>query len=358
MDFVEGLPLSGSKNVILVVVDRFTKYAHFLPLKHPYTAPQVARVFVDGIVKLHGMPRSITSDRDCIFTSNFWKQLFKTLGTKLNYTTAYHPQTDGQSERVNQCLEMFLRCMIQDDPTQWKNWLPMAEFWYNSAVHTSLGCSPFKALYGHEPNMGAMPDMADFTDPHVGDVIRDRAQLIELLKKHLTAAQLRMKRFADKNRTEKSFQVGDNVLLKLQPYAQTTVINRPFLKLAYKFFGPYKILDRVGQVSYRLALPAGTKVHDVFHVSQLKEFRPDYSPVFAELPKLPRLDSTDTAPEQILQRRLVKKGNAALPQMLIKWKNLPEDAATWEDWDTLKARFPDVLTWGQASIRGGEPVTP
>ncbi|KAK1678256.1 hypothetical protein QYE76_039104 [Lolium multiflorum] len=358
MDFIEGLPLSDRTNVILVVVDRFTKVAHFLPLKHPYTAQDVARVFVDGIVKLHGMPRSITSDRDTIFTSHFWKTLFKTLGTKLNYTTAYHPQTDGQSERVNQCLEMFLRCMVQDEPTAWRRWLPLAEFWYNATTHTSIGCSPFKALYGHEPNMGAMPELDTVTEPSVAGVIKDRAAQLELLKKHLTTAQLRMKTFADRNRTEKQFQVGDAVLLKLQPYAQATVINRPYPKLAYKYFGPYKILDKVGQVSYRLELPEGTKVHNVFHVSQLKEFRPDYTPVFAELPKLPLLDSTETAPERILDRRLVKKGNAALPQMLIKWKHLPEDAATWEDWDTLKARFPEVLAWGQASVREGEPVTP
>ncbi|KAK1663395.1 hypothetical protein QYE76_051554 [Lolium multiflorum] len=120
---------------------------------------------------------------------------------------------------------------------------------------------------------------------------------------------------------------------------QATVINRPYPKLAYKYFDPYKILDRMGQVSYRLELPEATKVHNVFHVSQLKEFRPDYTPVFAELPKLPMLDTTDTAPEKILNRRLVKKGNAARPQVLIKWLHLPEDTATWEDWDTLKAKF-------------------
>jgi hypothetical protein len=222
------------------------------------------------------MPRSITSDRDCIFTSNFWKLLFKTLGTKLNYTTAYHPQMDGQSERVNQCLEMFLRCMVQDEPRQWRKWLPLAEFWYNATVHTSIRYSPFKALYGHEPNLGAMPELDTVADPTVAGVIRERAEQLDLLKKHLTAAQLRMKTFADKNRSEKTFHVGGKVLPKLQLYAQATEINRPYPKLAYKFSGPYKILDRVGQVSYRLELPEGTKVHNVFHVSQLKEFRPDY----------------------------------------------------------------------------------
>jgi hypothetical protein len=144
MDFIEGLPLSDNANVILVVVDCLTKYAHFLPLKHPYTASSVAKLFLDSVVRLHGVPLSIISDRDKIFTSLFWKELIKAVGTKLNYTTAYHPQTDGQSERVNQCLEQYLRCAVQDSPKQWRKWLAMAEFWYNSSYHTAIGCSPFR----------------------------------------------------------------------------------------------------------------------------------------------------------------------------------------------------------------------
>jgi transposase InsO family protein len=108
MDFIEGLPLSDHANTILVVVDRLTKYAHFLTLKHPYTAATVAKLFLDQIVRLHGVPITIISDRDKVFTSHFWKELLKALGTQLHYSTAYHPQTDGQSERVNQCLEQYL----------------------------------------------------------------------------------------------------------------------------------------------------------------------------------------------------------------------------------------------------------
>jgi hypothetical protein len=355
MDFVEGLPCSEGYNAILVVVDRFTKFSHFVPLRHPFTAPQVARIFVDSVVKLHGMPHSITSDRDKIFTSNFWKLLFQSLGTKLQFTTAYHPQTDGQSERVNQCLEMFLRCMVQENPKQWCRWLPMAEFWYNSTFHSSLGCTPFKALYGHDPNLGALPAVEE--DSPVAGVLTDRAVQIEKLKHHLTEAQNRMKIYADSKRTERSYEVGDKVLLKLQPYAQATVINRPFPKLAYKFFGPYTILERIGNAAYRLELPVGCQVHNVFHVSQLKDYRSDYSPVFADLPNIPALDTLDTEPEKVLDRRLMKKGNAALPQVLIKWTNLPEDTATWEDWETLKARFPIVSSWGQATSSAGGPVT-
>ena len=116
MDFIEGLPKSNGYNVILVVVDRLTKYAHFIPMKHPYTASTIAQAFLDNVVKLHGLPNSIISDRDTVFVSHFSTQLFKLYKVNLTLSTAYHPQTDGQTERVNQCLEMFLRCSVQDSP--------------------------------------------------------------------------------------------------------------------------------------------------------------------------------------------------------------------------------------------------
>jgi hypothetical protein len=357
MDFIEGLPLSDGFNCILVVVDRFSKFAHFVPLKHPFTAPSVARIFLDSVVKLHGMPMSIVSDRDKIFTSIFWKQLFQHLGTKLKFTTAYHPQTDGQSERVNQCLEMFLRCAVHDAPKQWRRLLPMAELWYNSYFHTALGCSPFHALYGHEPNMGAIPELPSDPASPAASVLAERASQLALLKKNLDMAQTRMKANADKHRTEREFQVGEPVLLRLQHYAQSSVVNRPCQKLSYKYFGPYPVLDRIGKVAYRLDLPAASKIHNVFHVSQLKEYRPDYTPVFTELPTAPLLDSVDPEPEAVLDRHMMKKGNQAVVQVLIKWKNLPEETATWEDWDILKTNFPVVFTWGQASASPGGSVT-
>lgn len=121
LDFIEGLPISEGSNIILVIVDRFTKYAHYLPLKHPFTAHQVAKLLLDSVVKLHGIPHTMVSDRDRIFLSHIWQELFTALGTKLLHSTAYHPQTDGQTERVNQCLEMYLRCAVQQSPSKWKS---------------------------------------------------------------------------------------------------------------------------------------------------------------------------------------------------------------------------------------------
>ena len=152
MDFVEGLPLSENKDIILVVVDRFTKYAHFIALKHPINVKSVAKAFTESVFKLHGLPTVIVTDRDGPF-STLWQALFKSLGVKLHFSTSYHPKIDGQTERVNQCLENYLRSMAFLQPKKWHSWLALAEWWYNTSFHTSLNMTPFQALYGRTPPM-------------------------------------------------------------------------------------------------------------------------------------------------------------------------------------------------------------
>lgn len=176
----------------------------------------------------------------------------------------------------------------------------------------------------------------------VQTTLADSELFTELLKEKLAAAQNRMKHYADKNRTHRVFQVGEQVLLKLQPYVQSSLVNRPCPKLAMKYFGPYTMLERVGSSAYRLDLPAESQIHPVFHTSQLKEFHPDYSPVFSDLPSLRKLDSSSLEPEIILDSRLTKKGNTAITQVLVKWTSLPTEMATWEDYYVLKNHYPSA----------------
>ena len=178
MDFIEGLPKAHGKNVILVVVDRLTKYAHFLALSHPFTAKEVAEVFIKEIVKLHEFPSSIVSDRDKIFLSHFWSELFKLADTRLKFRSAYHPQTDGQTEVVNRCLETYLRCLTGTKPQQWPKWLSWAEFWFNTNYNNSLKLTPFKALYGHDPPHLLKGAIIPSTAEEVNVMTNDRDQML------------------------------------------------------------------------------------------------------------------------------------------------------------------------------------
>lgn len=267
MDFVEGLPKSKGKDTILVIVDRLTKYCHIIPLSHPFTAATVAQEVLNHVIKLHGTPSAIISDRDPIFVSNFWQELFRAMGTSIKLSTAYHPQTDGQTERVNQCLEMYLRCMTGQKPSDWANWIPMAEWWYNTTFHTSAGMTPYQALYSQSPPSISYQG-ARCSDPAVTQFVRDRINTQRLLKDNLLKAQERMKFYADKKRTDREFEEGDEVYLKLQPYRQMSVNLRKNHKLAARYYGPYKVIKRIGKVAYKISLPNSSKVHDVFHVLQ------------------------------------------------------------------------------------------
>jgi hypothetical protein len=190
----------------MVVVDRLSKSAHFLPLKHPFTAKSV------------GMPRSIVSDRDLVFVSHFWQEFFKMSGTKLQLNSVYHPQTDGQTEVVNHCVEQYLRCFVHQWPTKWSLYLPWTEYWYNTTYHISTGMTPFQALYGRLPL--TIPSYNEGISPvhELDQQLQDRDELVQQLKINLTCSINRMKQIADKKRRDVSFDVGDLVILKLHPY--------------------------------------------------------------------------------------------------------------------------------------------
>ncbi len=270
MDFIEALLYSEGKDTVIVIVDRLTKYANFIPLRHSFTANHVARVFMDTIYKLHGCPKSIVIDRDKIFTSQFWTELFKLLGAQLNMSTSYHPETDGQTDHVNRCLKTYLRCMCFQHPHKWSKYFSLAEWWYNTNYHTSLGTTSYVVLYGVASPDTLVAAAGAATSQEVREWVEEREKLTRELRDRLQVAQNRIKQQADKHRRDREYCVGDKVYLKLQPYRQVSVAARKNPKLTARHYGPYEIIGRVGQVAYKLGLPDDSQVHPIIHVSLLK----------------------------------------------------------------------------------------
>lgn len=287
MDFITHLPNSFGHTAIWVICDRLTKYVHFIALPTKFTASDLAHRFSVEICRLHGIPKSIVSDRDPLFLSNFWKALFKAQGTQLKYSTAYHPESDGQTEVVNRTLESYLRCFVSEQPRHWYKFLHLAEFWHNSTVHSAIKMAPFEALYGRQPP--TIPDYVpgNTTITTLDESLKNRQEILNRLKANLHSARKSMEKQANKKRRNFTFQIGDQVLLRLQPYRQTTVNRRTSQKLSKRFFGPFKITERVGSVAYRLDLPPESRIHPVVHISML---RPYYGG--EDLPLPPPDDST------------------------------------------------------------------
>ncbi|KAJ8765349.1 hypothetical protein K2173_012046 [Erythroxylum novogranatense] len=303
MDFVERLPPSKSFDVIMVVVDRLRKYAHFVSLRHPFMASSVAKEFITHIVKLHGFPSSIISDRDKVFISYFWKTLFTLHDTLLCLSSSYHPQIDGQMEVVNHILEQYLRCYTHDRPHKWVDWLPWAEFSYNTSVHSATKLSPFEVVYGIPPLRLNSYILGTTNVQVVDEILRTRADILNELRLNLTAARNRMKQQADLHRRN--------------PYRQNSVAFRLSLKLSVRYFGPYEVIGRVGPVAYRLRLPEDARIHNVFHISLLKKHN---GPLPSQLSPLPVSEDSTLIPqpEAILDRR---------EEILVKWEGaLAEDA--------------------------------
>jgi hypothetical protein len=339
MDFIEGLPKSQRYNCILVVVDLFSKYAHFVPLSHPFTAVTVATTFMQQVYKAawHAICHRLRSRQN--FHQPFLERTFQ---------TGWSP-----TEWVNHCLETYLRCFVHACPSKWSQWLATEEFWYNTSHHSSIGRSPFEALYGYTPKHFGTRCL-DSTSTDLSSFLQDRELIHRLLQQHLHRAKQRMKSQADKARSERAFSVGDLVFLRVQPYMQTSLATRTSQKLSFRYFGPYKILARVGTVAYRLQLPASSTIHPMFHMSQLKRFIPPSVPITHDL-----LDAFDSfqVPLAILSRRIVTRGVRAVRQVLIHWSSLPTSPATWEDLESLQQRFSSAPAWGQAGANGGRDVS-
>ncbi|PNY17392.1 Ty3/gypsy retrotransposon protein [Trifolium pratense] len=337
LDFVVGLPSFQTHTVVLVVVDRLSKAAHFGLLPTHFTAAKVADLFAKMVCKLHGMPRSIVSDRDPIFLSHFWQELFRLSGTKLRMSTAYHPQSDGQTENVNKVLQQYLRCFVHDKPKQWGHYLHWAEWHYNTAIHTSTGISPYEVVYGRPP-----PTLADYVPGSsklqaVDATLTERDIVIEVLKNKLLKAQNTMKEYADLKRIPHQFKVGDWVFVKLRPYRQNSVLGRRFHKLSKRFYGPFKLVRAIGEVAFELELPDTSRIHPVFHVSQLKPCF-DNTVVPLALPPETVDNQPCITPIAILDWRTNEENGQQ--EALVQWEGLFPEDATWENYQDLKNSYP------------------
>ena len=272
----------------MVVVDRLTKFVHFMSLSHPYSTVKVTAFFAQNVLKLHGMPTSIVSDRDPMFTTKFWAEFFKLQGVQLAMSYAYHPQTNGQTEVANKSLEHYLRSFVGDRPTKWSEWLNLAEYWFNTNYYMATKVTLYEALYGF-----ALPKLLDYIPGttkvvDVDTILQPRHSILSLLKQNLVVAQTRTKQQSDLHRTERVFQVGDQDYLRVQPYKQQFVAYRASQKLSPRFFVPYKILERIGKVAYRMELPPESAIHPMFHVSCLKAKLGEHN---VSIPMLPTINS-------------------------------------------------------------------
>jgi hypothetical protein len=218
VDFIVGLPTTQSGyDSIWVIVDRFSKVAHFIPVKTTYKGAKLAELYITRIMCLHRVPKKIVSDRGTQFTSRFWEKLHEAMDTRLNFSSSYHPQTDGQTERVNQILEDMLRAWTLKNSKSWDRCLPYAEFSYNNSYQKSLKMSPFEVLYGRKcrtPLFWNEPGENQVFGP---EILREAKKQVHIVRENLQLAQSRQKSYADHRRRKLSFRVSDFVYLKVSP---------------------------------------------------------------------------------------------------------------------------------------------
>ncbi len=334
MDFIVKLPKSNRYDSILVIVDRRSKMAHFIPCNETITAEGTAKLVFDHVVCKHGMPQSIVSDRGPQFKSHFWKKLWNLLGSKVNLSTAYHPQTDGQSERVNQTLEQYLRCFTSYNQDDWSSLLPMAELAYNNSYSESIGMSPLYAVTGQDANLEHLGDISNTTTnpPEAGRVKQHFDIIYTQLQHHLEKAQKRYKETADEHRKqEEVYHVNDQVLLS----TKNIRTERPTKKLDYTWIGPYRVKRQINPVTYELDLPPTMKIHKVFHTQLLKRYvEGDITDRRIIVP--PPIRNIEDAPGYEIETILDVKKRGRAFEYWIKWKDYGPEDNTWEPRRSLK----------------------
>lgn len=330
-DFITDLPMTKKgHDAILNVVDRFSKRAHFIPCNKTINAEGTARLFLEHVWKLHGTPNRTVSDRGTTFNSAFMRELYKNLGIEPSFSTAYHPQTDGQTERVNQSLEQFLRLYTSHLQDDWDEWLPIAEFQYNNSVNSSTGFTPFYVDEGRHPQLTPKAlglKVSPAADQHAQRMV----EVTDEVKSALVIAQERHHRGYDQGvRTAPSLEIGDKVWLSREdPITHIAAIRttRPSQKLEHRRFGPYKILAKIGTSAYRLELPSTMKVHPVFHISRLTPAKKDTIEGRTVPPPEPVV--TEEGLEYEVEEVLDSRWSRGRFQYYVRWKGYDTSHDQW-----------------------------
>ncbi|KAI3792250.1 hypothetical protein L2E82_06124 [Cichorium intybus] len=342
MDFITKLPRTPrGYDSIWVIVDRLTKSAHFIPIREDFQVSKLAEIYTREVVKRHGVPTSIISDRDSRFNSHFWQSFQKHFGTKALLSTAYHPQTDGQSERTIQTLEDMLRACIIDFGGSWEDHLPLVEFAYNNTYHSSIQMAPFEALYGapcRTPTCWTETGEKPLAGP---EIIAETEEKIQSIRKHMRVAQNRQKQYADRRRKPLEFCVGDMVMLKVSPWKGVIRFGKRG-KLSPRLIGPFRVLERIGAVAYKLELPDELQgIHNVFHVSHLRKTLHDQS---TRVPlagvQLDEKLRYPEMPERILDKKINKLRNKEIGIVKVQWRHHRGTDVTWEAEGEMRSKYP------------------
>jgi hypothetical protein len=296
------------------------------------------------IESLHGVSKKIILDRGSQFTSSFWKSFHENMDAKLKYSSSYHPQTDGQTERTNQVMEDMLRACALQHGSSWDKSLPYAEFSYNNSYQASLKMSPFEALYGRKCRTPLYWDQTGERQFFGLELIQEAEEQVRIIRENLRVAQTRQKSYADNRRRPLEFEEGDYVYLKVSPLRGM----RRFKvkgKLSPRYIGPFLIFRRVGEMAYQLELPATlSDVHNVFHVSQLKKCLrvPEEQLPMEELSVQGDLTYTEY-PIKILDTLTRVTRNKVIKMCKVQWSHHGEDEATWEREEELRIDFPHLF---------------
>jgi len=326
MDFITELPLSDDCDQLWVIIDRFTKMAHFLPLrKEGKTAADLAVIFAREVWRFHGTPTDIVSDRDSRFTSEVWKEFLAIRKTQPRMSTAFHPQTDGQTERLNQTIEAYLRAFVSKEQDDWVRLLPMAEFAYNNSTTAGNCMSPFYANYGFHP-VAMDPTSTEPLNPASQVYAHWMHTMHDEFKRGLEEAQERMRQYTDPKRKEPpTYQVGDLVMLN----GHNIKTRRPSKKLDHKNHGPFQIEKIVSRLAVRHTLSRKWKIHNVFHFSLLERYRTsehraplDPSKVLREADNIEQSEEYNV--DEVMSSVERGRGNNKRILYLVKWLDYPE----------------------------------